>query len=160
MNKFVLFLCFLLAIDYTKSEVIDGIDVTELFENFLKIAKGLTDNNEYKCTNILINNKEKLIKAAEDMLRKKVDLNSALLGSAAQLIFVEDFSSICNIGKIIGIVTEITKAEGIKKMGQNMINNASELENLFNEILKATDNDGRLMVVGKIIRYITGITLH
>ena len=94
------------------------------------------------------------------MLRKKVDLNSALLGSAAQLIFVEDFSSICNIGKIIGILTEITKAEGIKKMGQNMINNASELENLFNEILKATDNDGRLMVVGKIIRDITGITLH
>ena len=41
-----------------------------------------------------------------------------------------------------------------------MIDNASELENLFKEYTAAPDKDGKLMVIGKIVRKITGITLH
>ena len=160
MNKFLLFLCFLLAIGYTQSEVINGMNVTEFFENIIKISEGLTDNTEYNCRNILINNKAKLIKVAEDMLKEDPDLYKALLGSAAQLIFVEDFASHCNIGKIIGNIIEKTKAEGIRKMGQIMIDNANEIEGLLKVIINTTDNDERFKTIGEIIRKITEITLH
>ena len=161
MNKFLLFLCFLLAIGFTQSEVIDEIDVTDVFEKFLKISKGLTNNTEYKCTKILTNNKARLIRALEDMIRNKKDLLPTLIGVAAQLIFFADgFSNNCNIGPNFDIVKEITKATGIRKMGQNMIDNATELEGLFNELQNATNNDDRLMIIGKIIRKITGITFQ
>ena len=163
MNKLGLFFCFLLAISYTQSAEIDGIDVNELYDKFIIIARGLADNNEYKCSNILLNNKNKILPRVEDIVRNLKNengLNNALAGAAAQLGFLSGFVSDCNIVEVISIISTITKADGIKKMGQNMIDNASELENLFKEYTAAPDKDGKLMVIGKIVRKITGITLH
>ncbi len=41
-----------------------------------------------------------------------------------------------------------------------MIDNAIELENLFKEIISASDKDGKLIVIGKIIQKIIGITFN
>ena len=45
-------------------------------------------------------------------------------------------------------------------MGNSMIDNATELETLFKEFMDTSDKDGKLIAIGKIIRIITGITLH
>ena len=41
-----------------------------------------------------------------------------------------------------------------------MIDNAIELENLFKEIISASDKDGKLIVIRKIIQKIIGITFN
>ena len=163
MNKLGLFLCFLLAISYTQSEVIDGIDVNELYDKFTNIAKGLADNTEYKCSNLLINNKNKVLPKVEEVVRNLKDTNAlpnALAGFALQLSMIDGFISDCNIASVVNIILTITKAEGIKQMGQNMIDNATELEGLFKDFTAATTEEGKLIVIGKIIRKITGITFH
>ena len=163
MNKLGLFFCFLLAISYTQSEVIDGIDVNELYDKFVIIARGLADNNEYKCSNILLNNKNKILPRVEDIVRNLKNengLTNALAGAAGQLGLLSGFVSDCNIVEVISIISTITKADGIKKMGQNMIDNATELEGLFKDFTAATTEEGKLIVIGKIIRKITGITFH
>ena len=160
MNKFILFLCFLLSTSFIKSEVINGIDVNDLFDKFIVISKGLTDNTEYKCTKILTENKDEMVKVTENAIKKKQGLSSALFAGVSQLIFVPGFAQDCNVGSIMIIVQDLLKAEGIKRMGQNMIDNANELETLFKELKEASDNNTRLIVIGKIIRKITGITFH
>ena len=69
MNKLGLFFCFLLANSYTQSAEIDGIDVNELYDKFVIIAKGMTDNTEYKCSNILIKNKNTILLKVEEVVR-------------------------------------------------------------------------------------------
>ena len=161
MNKLGLFLCFLLAISYTQSEVIDGLDINELYDKFTIIAKGMAETTEYKCANSLINNKAKILPEVENIMKSlnnEQELMSKLIGAGLKLFMIDGFATDCNLQSIMEIAPKITKAEGIRNMGNNMINNADELETIFKEFTNASDLDGKLIVIGKIIRKITGIS--
>ena len=161
MNKLALFWCFFLAIGYTESEVIDGLDVTDLYDKFIIVARGMADNNEYKCSNHLENHRAKILPKVENIIRNLKDTSgiaTELIGFAIQLSMIEGFVTDCNIKELVSTVLTITTADGIKKMGQNMIDNASALEGLIQELTAATNQDTRLLVIGKIIRKVTGLT--
>ena len=158
MNKLGIFLCFLLTISYIKSE--DTVDVNQLYDKFLSIATGLTDGTEYKCKNLLIQNRAKIVGMVEESIKNKEDAQTILMKIAASFIFVPGFSTNCNVNEIIKVVLEITKAAGIRKMGQNMIDNADRLEQLFAEMKEKTEETEKLEVIGKIARIITGISFH
>ena len=83
-----------------------------------------------------------------------------IIGAGIKLLMVNGLTDNCNLAKIMEIVPKISKAEGIRNMGQNMIDNADDLENIFKEFKQASDLDGKLMVIGKIIRKIVGITFQ
>ena len=160
MNKLGLFLCFFLAISYAQSEVVDGIDVDDVYDKFVIIAKGLADSNEYKCSNQLSNNRNKILPRVVELIKnlKDKDAIAGALSGFAQLISIRGIIDDCNIWDTIGKLLSIMKAEGISNMGQNMKDNASELEGLIKELTEANNQDTRLLVIGKIIRKITGIT--
>ena len=162
MKKFGFLFFVLLAISYTQSEEIDGIDVNALYDNFTIIAKGMAETNASKCSNILIAHKKTLYRVIEAIIKnfnKQEKLEKILTAAALPLLMIPRIVEDCNIKSIIQTVPNLLKAEGIKQMGQNIIDNATELENLFKELFEATD-DGKLIVIGKIIRKITGITFH
>ena len=159
---FGLFFCLFLYISHTQSEEKNEIDVNELYGKITIIAKGMDDNSEYKCSNTLINYKKTLYPIIEGIIKNiknQEELEKIMNSEALTILKIPAFEEYCNINLIIQTVQNIIKVRGIKKMGQNIIDNATELENLFKELFEATD-DGKLIVIGKIIRKITGITFH
>ena len=96
---------------------LEGIDVTDFFEKFLKISKGLTDNTENKCPNILTNNKALLIKAIEDMIRNKKDLFPILVGVSAQL-FLMDFLKIVILVQMLILSKKLHQLMELKRWAQ------------------------------------------
>ncbi len=161
MNKLGLFLCFFLAISYAQSEVVDGIDVDDVYDKFVIIARGLADSNEYKCSNQLSNNRNTILPRVVELIKNLKDkdaIRGALTGFAFQLILIDGIFDDCNIWDTISKLLSIMTASGISNMGQNMKDNASELEGLIKELTEANNQDTRLLVIGKIIRKITGIT--
>ena len=161
MNKLGLFFCFILAISYAQTTVIDGLDVNELYDKFTIIAKGMAETTEYKCSNVLIAKKPVILPVVEDImksLKNEQELTGKIISGGIKLLMVEGLADNCNLNKLIEVLPTITKADGIKKMGQNMIDNASNLETLFKDFTKATTEDGKLMVVGKIVAKIVGVS--
>ena len=161
MNKLGLFFCFLLAISYVQTEVIDGLDVNELYDKFVIIAKGMAETTEYKCSNTLNTNKATILPVVEDILKSlknEQELMGKIVSGGFKLMMIQGFAENCNLANVLEIVPKITKAEGIKNMGQNMINNADDLEALFKEFTGASDTEGKNIVIGKIIRKITGLS--
>ena len=77
-----------------------------------------------------------------------------------KLLKIKDLPSDCNLFVIIDTLPTLLKADGIKKMGENMSSNANELEGIIKEFTDSTDKEGKLIVIGKIIRKITGITVQ
>ena len=161
MNKLGLFFCFLLAICYVQTEVIDGLDINELYDKFTIIAKGMAETTEYKCSNALIKHKTTILPVVEDImksLKNEQELMNKLITASFKLLALQEFIEGCKINEVIQILPNLLKADGIKTMGQNMINNAGELENLFKEFTGASDIEGKNIAIGKIVRKITGLS--
>ena len=163
MNKFGLFLCVLLAISYAQSSVVDGLDINDIYDKFVVISKGMADSTAYKCSANLLKNKQKIISTIENILNDVKGGKSvvdALIGRAVGLMFLDGFFDDCNVGSIISIAPDLLKVKGIQQVGQTVIQNASELENLFTEFTAAEDLDSKLIVIGKVIKSATGLTFH
>ena len=45
MNKLGLLVCFLLAINFSQSEVVDGVDIDDVYDKATVVSKGLAKNN-------------------------------------------------------------------------------------------------------------------
>ena len=158
MKKIDLFFCLLLTFTYTKSEETYIFNLTELYDEFTIISKGMAETNEYRCSKTLINHKKTIfpvVKAALENYNNLNELEKILAAAAIPLMMIPNFVKDCSIAKIIDTLPKLVKAEGIKSMGQNLIDHANEIENIFNE---TTDFDGKLIANGKVIRNITGIS--
>ena len=118
----------------------------------------MAETNEYRCSKTLINHKKTIfpvVKAALENYNNVNELEKILAAAAIPLMMIPNFVKDCSIAKIIDTLPKLVKAEGIKSMGQNLIDHANEIENIFNE---TTDFDGKLIANGKVIRNITGIS--
>ena len=163
MNKLGLFFCLLLTISSTHSEEIKDFNITKFQDEFIIISKGMAETTEYKCSNTLINHKKTIfpvVKAVIENFNNKEELEKILAAAAFPLMMIPNFIKDCSLDKIINIIPKLRKAEGIKMIGQNMIDNANEIESLYNEFTEAQDLDGQLMAKGKVIRKITGISFQ
>ena len=148
MNKSGLIFCFLFVISYIQTQ---ETDETIIFDMIVNITKGLTDNNEYKCTNILKNNREKLLNITMAFINNSSDLSSALFDGAAHLLFVRGFATDCNVGKNLLNVKELSKDNDL-------------ITEIFTEFLlllskKKEISEEKLINFGESIRNRTGIIL-
>ena len=168
MNKLGLFFCLLLAISSTQSQEIDGYNITELYDQFIIIAKGMAVTNETKCSNTLINHKKTIfpvVKACLENFNNQQELSNILMAAALPIMMIPNIVKDCSLDKIIEILpkfSNFTIAQGFKYIGQIMIDRADEFEKIFNEFFESTETakDGILIAIGKIIRIITGISFQ
>ena len=163
MKKFELFFCFLLAISYTQSEVIDGIDVDELYDKLINFAKGMAKTNEYKCSNILTTHRTAIYPYVVDIiknLKNPEKLEEIFDTSNIKLWNVDGLRDNCSIDLIKDFLANITQPARIGNLADNIISNAEPISKLLNEYLENTDKDGKLIIIGKIIRIVTGISLN
>ena len=162
MNKVGLFICFLLAISFTKSEEIDGIDVDEVYGKLIIITKGMAKTAEYKCSNTLNNKKDEILPVVKDAVRnlKNTEEISNILGTLAVKLFKTGVLNDCNVINIISFVSNILKPDGIRNLGYNIKNNVNPLSGLLQEYFQASDKERKLFVLGQIIRIITGVSLE
>ena len=161
MNKLGLFFCFLLAISYVQTQVVDGLDIDVLYDKFVGIAKGMAETTEYKCSNTLQTHKTTIRPVVEDIMKSlgnQQELMGKIVSAGLKLLMIEGLADNCNLGKVLEIIPKITKAEGIRNMGQNMVDYATDIEALFKEFSEAADAEGKNIAIGKIIRKITGLT--
>ena len=158
-----LFFCFFLYISYPRTKKKDEIDINELYNKIIIIAKGMDYNTEYKCSNTLINHKKALYPYIEGIIKNiqnQEELEKIMNAETLTLLTIPAFEEYCNINLIIQTVPNLVKVGGIKKLGLNMIDNATELANLLKEFIAASVTEGKLIVIGKIIQKITGITFY
>ena len=154
---------FLFIYQLSSNKKKDEIDINELYNKIINIAKGMDYNTEYKCSNTLINHKKTLYPYIEGIIKNiqnQEELEKIMNAETLTLLTIPAFEEYCNINLIIQTVPNLVKAGGIKKLGLNMIDNAIELANLFKEFIAASDTEGKLIVIGKIIQKITGITFY
>ena len=149
MNKSGLIFCFLFVISYIQAQ---ETNETIIFDMIVNITKGLTDNNEYKCTNILKNNREKLLNVTMAFVNNSSDLSSALFTGAAQLLFVRGFATDCNVGKNLLNVKKLSKDSTL------IFQIFWEFLGLLSKIKEISEE--KLIKFGESIRNRTGITLH
>ena len=149
MNKLGLIFCFLFVISYIQTK---ETNETIIFGMIVNITQGMTDNNEYKCTNILKNNREKLLNVTMAFINNASDLSSALFAGAAELLFVRGFATNCNVGKNLLNVKKLSK--DVFLIFQIFL----EFQDLFNKIKEISEE--KLIKFGESIRNRTGITLH
>ncbi len=162
MNKVELFLCFLLAISYTQSEMIDGIDVDEVYGKLIIITKGMAETAESKCSNTLKDNKDLILPIVKDVIRNlknTEELQNILKREAFKLFNIPNIITDCRIGNIISFVLNLLKPEGIREFGFNIKNNVNPLSCLLKAYFEASDKEEKLFVLGQIIRIITNISL-
>ena len=165
MNKLELFFCLLLVISFTQTEEIDEYNVTELYDKFTIIAKGMAETNETKCSYILINYRKTIfpvVKAVFENFNDKEKLNKIFTAAALPLMMIPNIVKDCNLNKIIDTLPKFInlKADEIKNIGQTVIDHADELEQIVKEFFGSTEIEGKYIAAGKIIRIITGISFQ
>ena len=159
MNKLGFLFFFLLAIGFSKSVVIDGVDISDIYDKVAIASQGMTNNNEFKCYKDLVKYRSQIINEIVQMIndvKKGYDL--ALVGAihSFTLSFYGGFMTNCRIGDIIAQAMGFIKPEGIFYLGNNMVQNSQTLQVIADEFVRASNLNGKLIAVGKMVKLITG----
>ena len=160
MNKFGILFCFLLAV--SNSAIIDGIDVNDLYEKIIYVARGMTTTSEYRCVKNLSRNKATLLSIIEGgmaQVKAGKSINDAV---KAQEINVKKIAGIyddCNAELVMYAIPVIASKDGFDFIGSKLMTNNNEISALINQFTAASDLNGKLEIAGKILSILTTITL-
>ena len=117
----------------------------------------MADNNEYKCSNILTTHRTAIYPHVVDIiknLKNPEKLEEIFDTSNIKLWNVDGLRDNCSIDLIKDFLANITQPARIGNLADNIISNAEPISKLLNEYLENTDKDGKLIIIGKIIRIV------
>ena len=160
MNKFGILLCFL-AISFSQS-AIPELDWDVIYDMQVLIMKGMSETTEYKCANTFASYKSKIVPILKEIwedVRNGKDFKTAAMEHAHEFTGLDEIQKNCQAMEKIQDFAGFGKAKGIQQIGYNIIQNSVQLENLIQELLKANGFDNKLIVVGKIFRTATGLSI-
>ena len=163
MNKLGLLVCFLLAINFSQSEVVDGVDIDDVYDKATVVSKGLAKNNEYKCYRDLVKYRNQIIQQIVGIikdLKNGKKWSSILLSRGIAFLFFGDFTSNCRVGDLGTEAMEFVEPTGIYRLGSNMVGNSQTLQTYADEFVRASNLDGKLIAVGKMLKLITGLWVY
>ena len=160
MNKLGLLVCFLLAINFSQSTIVDGVDIDDVYDKATVVAKGLANNNEYKCFNILKRKRSTILNEIVKIIGefKNGDNWTKIAGKHFLFLIINnDFTTNCRVSEIAAAAMELIEPTGIYRLGSNMVGNSQTLQAYADEFVRANNLDGKLIAAGKMIKLITGL---
>ena len=160
MNKFGILLCFL-AISLSQS-ILPELDWDLIYDIQVLIMKGMSESTEYKCANTFANYKSKIVPILKEIwedVRNGKDFKSAAMAHASEFTGLDEIEKNCHAMEKIQDFAGFGKAKGIQQIGFNIIQNSVELENLVKELIKADGRANKIIVLGKIFRTATGLSI-
>ena len=163
MNKLVLFLCFLLAINFSQSVVIDGVDIDDVYDKATVVAKGLAKSNEYKCYSILKSKRSAILREIVEIINdfKSGDNWTSIAGKHFLFLLINnDFTSKCRVSEIAAEAMDFITPNGIYRLGSNMVGNSQTLQTYADEFVRANNLDGKLIAAGKMLKLVTGLWVY
>ena len=163
MNKLVLFLCFLLAINFSQSVVVDGVDIDDVYDKATVVAKGLANSNEYKCYSILRSKRSAILSEIVKIINDfKSGDNWTTIATKhfIFLLFNDDFTSKCRVSQIAAEAMDFITPDGIYRLGSNMVGNSQTLQTYADEFVRANNLDGKLIAAGKMLKLVTGLWVY
>ena len=162
MNKFG-FLISLLVLGFSiQATNLEETGIGMLYDKLVILAKGLSENGEEKCSANLVKNKETLMNIIQLIiadLSNGDEFSDIITRYMAQLIDVPGFVGDCNVLGVIAKVRGFTEEKGIKDIGYNLITNSKTIVAYGEEFKNAADLDAKLLVIGKMIKVVTGLVV-
>ena len=163
MNKLVLFLCFLLAINFSQSVVVDGVDIDDVYDKATVVAKGLAKSNEYKCYSILKRKRSAILSEIVKIINDFKSGDNWTTIATKHFIFLlinDDFTSKCRVSQIAAEAMDFITPNGIYTLGSNMVGNSQTLQTYADEFVRANNLDGKLIAAGKMLKLVTGLWVY
>ena len=160
MNKFGILFCFLLA--FANSAVIDGIDVSDLYDKLVYVARGMTTTTEYRCVNNLLRNRATLLSIIEGgmaQVKAGKSINDAVKAQEVNVKKISGIEEDCNAKFVMEVIPIVASKEGFDFIGGKLMSNSNEISALINQFTAASDLNGKLEIVGRILSILTTITL-
>ena len=159
MNKAGFLICFLLFINF--SQQLES-DISSLYDKFVLVCQGLADSNQHKCSNALNQNKAGILPKVEQLvtnIQNGQDMMTAMASFGISLLSYSDVMSNCQILGLVKKITDLATASKIAEMGGIMQNKSTEIESLISQIKNASSEDQKLVIIGQLIRMVTGISV-
>ena len=160
MNKFGILFCFLLA--FANSAVIDGIDVSDLYDKLVYVARGMTTTTEYRCVNNLLRNRATLLSIIEGgmaQVKAGKSINDAVKAQEVNVKKISGIEEDCNAKFVMEVIPIVASKEGFDFIGGKLMSNSNEISALINQFTATSDLNGKLEIVGRILSILTTITL-
>ena len=159
MKKFGLLL-FLLAISFTQQLDYSDIDINAIYDKLIIVAKGFSPSGTTQCSAVLNTKKAEILvilKNAINEIKNGGSMTSVLIKYGLKLVGIDGMSSKCKAWEVVSKVTALLTKDGIKPRWYRIVNNAANIYNTVEEFKNAADLDAKLVVAGKVIRYVVGI---
>ena len=162
MNKFALFLCIILVFNYSQS--IEDEQLNKLYDYLVEILKGFSREGNNECANIFINNRSKMISIIKKILKDLQD-GAEMLTIATRyfqdLLMID--SAILSKCQLLGwdsVLKKFKNQEQIKKMGEIIRDNASEVRALYLQMKEAQGLLNKIFYVGKFLALILNFNVY
>ena len=84
-------------------------------------------------------------------------MGSIAIKYGLKLMAIDGMGDKCKALSVVSKVMALTNQQGIKDTGYRIVNNAANIYNTVEEFKNAADLDAKLVVAGKVIRYVVGI---
>ena len=160
MNKLGLLL--LLLISSASCLKLREIPVDLVFELFSSFFKGMAKTEEAKCSNVMLNEKERIIKIineAIDDYNNGKGLNVAIQVAVIKLVDSDELVDECNILAMEPVMGKITTKDGIVEIFQNIIDNMSDIYS-YGEKLKAAFDEKNYNSMAESLGHIISLALN
>ena len=160
MNKLGLVL--LLLISSASSLRLREIPVDLIFNLFSSFFKGMAKTEEAKCSNVMLNEKEritKIINEAIDDYNSGKGLNVAIQVAIIKLVDSDELVDECNVLAMEAVMGKITTKDGIVEVFQNIIDNMSDIYS-YGEKLKAAFDEKDYNTMAECVGHMISLALN
>ena len=151
MNKFALFLCFILVLNSAKSET----DLVEqIYDYFTIVLKGMSKNNGQECSNVFANNKDKLLGIVREIVEKAksgTSLGKILPSYLSKVLVIDGIGTKCNLIFALNIVGKFESENGIKEIGDVISSKYKDIYQNIQTISNSQSLDDKLIAGGRIL---------
>ena len=154
MNKFVVLLCIFLAFNFTKSEEMTDEALEKIYGYIVSILKGMSSTEQRQCAGVFINNKDRLKPILGQIIAdvKNGDSISIIISRyLTSLLVIDNIGSKCNLLSILRFIGIFDNANGIREIGNNIVNSADDILLSVGDIQNGETTDDKLIGIGRII---------
>lgn len=154
MKKSIFFLFIILALNYAKNEEVEIIDI--IYDYIPKVLVGMSKTNSTECSDVFINNKDKILKILKEYMNS-IESGNDWIGIKAKIAFellaIKNMLK-CNPENLLELYLKINNIEGYKQIGSSVIENNLSIYHLIREIKDVEGFDNKMASFGKILSLI------
>ena len=153
MNKFVLLLCFLLFLNYSKCEETPNYEL--YYDYLVKVLQGLCPNAEAECAAIFINRKSQLLPIFTNIItdfKNGEETSNIITKYVLKLMAIDgNLLTKCNIVNLYSVMRIFDSVESIQSLGTRISQRSQQILTNINNFRSVEGLENKLFYVGRIL---------